>query len=86
MKDDVMLLDAGEEVFVWVGPEASDNESSKAVAAAEEYIKASSASLGRTKGVSVTRVRCLASLPALRRPLLQGSFVQGCCSSRRAAL
>ncbi len=71
MKDDVMLLDAGEEVFVWVGPDASENESSKAFATAAEYIKASAASLGRSKTVALTKVT-----------ILPVSFTHGalCCS------
>lgn len=38
-EDDVMVLDTGDEVFIWVGNGASDDEKSGALKMAEEYIR-----------------------------------------------
>uniref|UniRef100_A0A061REH4 Villin 1 n=1 Tax=Tetraselmis sp. GSL018 TaxID=582737 RepID=A0A061REH4_9CHLO len=57
IRDDVMLLDAEAEVFLWVGTRASPNERERAEAAARRYLEASDAarSSGRP-GVPITKV------------------------------
>lgn len=39
-QDDVMVLDAGEEIYIWVGKESSKEEQEKASAMAEVQILA----------------------------------------------
>lgn len=37
-EDDVMILDSGAELYVWIGKDASDEEKSQALALAKEYL------------------------------------------------
>jgi len=54
--DDVMLLDAGAELYLWVGPEASDNERARASDSAAAFLKAAAERSGRSAGVPITQV------------------------------
>lgn len=38
VSDDVMILDSGDEIYVWVGTDATDDEREKSVAMAKEYL------------------------------------------------
>ncbi len=38
-EDDVMLLDAWEQVFVWIGKEANETERQESVKSAKRYIE-----------------------------------------------
>eukprot|EP01023_Acetabularia_acetabulum_P035871 TRINITY_DN3388_c0_g1_i10.p1 TRINITY_DN3388_c0_g1~~TRINITY_DN3388_c0_g1_i10.p1 ORF type:complete len:596 (+),score=158.97 TRINITY_DN3388_c0_g1_i10:132-1919(+) len=54
---DVMMLDAYYEVFLWMGREANENERTKAVEVAMDYIKAISAIDGRDAETPITKVK-----------------------------
>ena len=36
--DDIMILDSGDEVYVWVGARANDNEKQKSLELAKKYL------------------------------------------------
>ena len=38
VSDDVMILDAGDEVYVWIGEEADEEEKSNGLAMAKKYL------------------------------------------------
>ena len=38
--DDVMMLDSGAEIYLWIGKNAKDEEKDKALELAKEYLKA----------------------------------------------
>jgi hypothetical protein len=55
--DDVMLLDAGNAVFLWVGRGATANEKQEADALAQRYVASAAAADGRDKDTPVIKVQ-----------------------------
>lgn len=55
--DDVMLLDAGTEVFLWIGTGASKNEKAEALGLAQKYIQHASNQSGRDCDVPILQVQ-----------------------------
>jgi gelsolin len=39
VSDDVMILDSGAEIYVWVGKEADEDERKNAISMAKEYVE-----------------------------------------------
>uniref|UniRef100_A0A8V0XJ42 Scinderin n=1 Tax=Gallus gallus TaxID=9031 RepID=A0A8V0XJ42_CHICK len=54
-EDDVMLLDAWEQVFVWIGKEANETERQESVKSAKRYIETDPS--GRDKGTPIVIVK-----------------------------
>ncbi len=55
--DDVMLLDAGTEVFLWIGTGASKNEKAEALGLAQKYIQHAAGQSGRDCDVPILQVQ-----------------------------
>jgi hypothetical protein len=55
--DDVMLLDAGNAVFLWIGRGATANEKAEADALAQRYVASAAAADGRDKDTPVIKVQ-----------------------------
>ena len=64
--DDVMLLDVGNTVFLWVGNGATENEKASSQQLAERYIAAASAADGRSPDTPVLSVRAGAEPPMFK--------------------
>jgi hypothetical protein len=61
--EDVMLLDVGSEVYLWIGSQANENEKREAAALAQKYIAACSETDGRDVDTPVTSVAAGAEPP-----------------------
>ena len=64
--DDVMLLDVGNTVFLWVGNGATENEKASSQELAERYIAAAAAADGRSPDTPVLAVRAGAEPPMFK--------------------
>uniref|UniRef100_A0A8C5N0B0 Macrophage-capping protein n=1 Tax=Leptobrachium leishanense TaxID=445787 RepID=A0A8C5N0B0_9ANUR len=54
-EDDVMMLDAWEQVFLWIGKDSNDREKRESQTAAQKYLKTDPS--GRDKGIPITTVK-----------------------------
>ena len=55
--DDVMLLDAGEELYLWIGPGATANEKAESVGLAKRYIEHAAQNEGRDPDLPIVQVK-----------------------------
>ncbi|XP_063308484.1 scinderin-like [Pelobates fuscus] len=54
-EDDVMMLDAWEQIFLWIGKDSNEREKRESLIAAQKYIQSDPA--GRDKGIPITTVK-----------------------------
>jgi hypothetical protein len=54
--EDVMLLDTYSQVFLWIGSSATEEEKSKSLTFAQDYINAASTTDGRSKNTAIVKV------------------------------
>jgi hypothetical protein len=74
VNDDVMILDAGSQVFVWVGRNATDAEKAAGVSIAEQYVAAAAQVAGRNADTPVVRVDSGEEPPAFTSNFVGWSF------------